>query len=284
VTLKVSGLAELQRMSARFAPVDIGAPIDRLPDGERRALATLVEAAEVMHALFLEQVWAGNPALLVRLAGDRTALGRARLRGFLINKGPWSRLDRDAPFIPGVPAKPPQANFYPSDATKEQIKAWIGTLDPDERALAAGFFSTIPEITGSTRLHPRPETTGSTRLQPRLETGSTRLQPRLKTTLKGRTTNRATEFVAVPYSLEYQGTLARAAALLRKAAGETAEPSLKRFLELRAGGFLSNDYSASDVAWMAQGARARPRRSRSSQSGLLTTSVPPVNPIARNAR
>ncbi len=54
----------------------------------------------------------------------------------------------------------------------------------------------------------------------------------------------------MPYSVEYQGELARAAELLRDAAALTAEPTLKAFLTKRADAFLSNDYYESDVAWM----------------------------------
>jgi len=54
----------------------------------------------------------------------------------------------------------------------------------------------------------------------------------------------------VPYSVEYQGELARAAALLRDAAELTAEPTLKAFLTKRAGAFLTDEYYESDVAWM----------------------------------
>jgi hypothetical protein len=54
----------------------------------------------------------------------------------------------------------------------------------------------------------------------------------------------------VPYSEEYRANLARAAALLREAAGLTANDTLKKFLVARADAFESNDYYASDVAWM----------------------------------
>ena len=63
---------------------------------------------------------------------------------------------------------------------------------------------------------------------------------------------------AVPYSVEYQGELARAAELLREAAAATAQPTLKRFLETRARAFLSNDYYESDVAWMELDASLEP--------------------------
>ncbi|HLL53379.1 MAG TPA: hypothetical protein VK447_07530, partial [Myxococcaceae bacterium] len=57
-------------------------------------------------------------------------------------------------------------------------------------------------------------------------------------------------FVIVPYSLAYQPELERAAALLREAAELTSQPTLKAFCLERAKAFLTNDYYASDVAWM----------------------------------
>jgi len=65
-------------------------------------------------------------------------------------------------------------------------------------------------------------------------------------------------FMTVPYSVEYQGELARAAALLREAASLTADPTLKKFLTTRAEAFISNDYYASDVAWMELDAAIEP--------------------------
>ena len=54
----------------------------------------------------------------------------------------------------------------------------------------------------------------------------------------------------VPYSKAYAADLQKAAGLLREAAALTDNASLKKFLTLRADAFLSNDYYASDVAWM----------------------------------
>jgi hypothetical protein len=134
---------ELRDKAARFAPVDLTAPVDGLPPHERQALARLVQAAKVLDALFLRQVWAGNETMLLDLVRDTSDLGRARLHYFLINKGPWSRLDHDEPFIPGAPPKPPQANFYPAGATKQEVEAWIQSLPDAERRRATGFFTTI---------------------------------------------------------------------------------------------------------------------------------------------
>ena len=54
----------------------------------------------------------------------------------------------------------------------------------------------------------------------------------------------------VPYNEEYKDLLEPAAALLLEAAAMTTNAGLKTFLTKRAGAFLSNDYYASDVAWM----------------------------------
>jgi peptidase M49-like protein len=212
----IPDLASLQTMTARFAPVDIGADASKLPAGEQKALAKLVEAAKLMDALFLRQVWAGNESLLLELVRDDSPLGRARLHYFLINKGPWSRLDHNQPFVPGVPEKPESANFYPAGATKPEVERWMASLPESERARATGFFTTIRR-------------------------GS------------GRDT-----FALLPYNQEYQGELARAADLLREAAGLTAQPTLRNYLTKRADAFISNDYYDSDVAWMELDASIEP--------------------------
>jgi len=133
----------IEAMAARFAPVEIGADLNALPENERRALAHLIKAAELMDALFLRQVWAGNEAMLLSLLVDPSPLGQARLHYFRINKGPWSRLDHNAPFIAGAPPKPEAANFYPAGATKGEVQSWFDSLPAAEQAAARGFFTTI---------------------------------------------------------------------------------------------------------------------------------------------
>jgi Peptidase family M49 len=219
-SLMVTALAaqsadDLDRKIARFAPTDLTADISVLPDNERAALAHIIRAAQVMDALFLQQVWAGNVSTLQVLLRDDTPAGKARLRYFLINKGPWSRLDHNESFVPGAPSKPESANFYPAGATKAEIEKWIAGLNPAQKLQATGFFTTI------------------------------RRGP------DGR-------FISVPYSVEYQGELAKAATHLREAASLTKQPTLKAFLESRATAFATNDYYDSDVKWMELDATIEP--------------------------
>jgi hypothetical protein len=56
--------------------------------------------------------------------------------------------------------------------------------------------------------------------------------------------------VAVPYSQEYKRWLEPAAKLLEQAAARTSNPSLKKFLGLRAQAFRTDDYFQSELAWM----------------------------------
>ena len=208
-------VAELQQKSARFAPTDLTADITALPANEREALAHMVRAAQVMDALFLEQVWAGNETMLYTLIKDDSPIGKARLHAFLINKGPWSRLDHNEAFIPGAPREAAVGQLLSGRRDQggdREVDQFAGGA---EKARATGFFTTI------------------------------RRGP-------------AGRFVAVPYSIEYQGELAIAAQHLRAAAAATAQPTLKAFLESRAAAFVSNDYYDSDVKWMELDATIEP--------------------------
>ncbi|MEP7354096.1 MAG: hypothetical protein ABI824_12775 [Acidobacteriota bacterium] len=207
-------LAELNRMQARFAPAELQVDTAKLAPGDQKALVKLIEAAKVIDEIFREQVWSGNVALRKKLARDKSALGKARLRYFDLNQGPWSDLDDHRAFIPGVPErKPLGAGFYPEDFDKAKFETWLKQFTEDRREPYTGFFSVIREKD----LHRTPP------------------EP---------------WFEAIPYSRAYESHLKRAAKLLREAAELTPNASLKEFLTLRAQAFLNDDYYISDVAWM----------------------------------
>jgi hypothetical protein len=192
----------------RFAPTDVTADLAQLSDDDRKALDKMIEAAKLLDPLFLRQVWSGNEALQKKLEADTSPEARERLHYFMINKGPWSRLDKNEPFIDGVPPmKPPQAGYYPDDIKKDEFIAWVATLPEPEKQRATGFFTVI-----------RRGADGKLRI--------------------------------VPYHEEYREFLEPAAKLLKEAADLASNQTLKNFLTKRADAFLSDDYYASDVAWM----------------------------------
>ena len=53
-----------------------------------------------------------------------------------------------------------------------------------------------------------------------------------------------------PYHVEYRQFLEPAAKALRDAAALSADPAFAKFLRLRADALLSDDYYASDLAWL----------------------------------
>lgn len=61
---------------------------------------------------------------------------------------------------------------------------------------------------------------------------------------------RGEKLVAIPYSKAYRKFLEPAAAKIREAAEITSNPSLKKFLTLRADAFFTDDYFESEMAWM----------------------------------
>ncbi|NHZ32339.1 dipeptidyl-peptidase 3 family protein [Massilia rubra] len=209
-----ANVAQLKQMAKRYAPVELRADTSALSKGDKAAIVKLIEAARIIDTLQLRQRWAHNEALWSALKKDKTALGKARLDYFWLNKGPWSILDGNQSFMPAtyagitIPSKKPEgANFYPEGATKAALEAWMNALAPKDKEQAQWFFTTI-----------RNGAEGA--------------------------------FKTVPYAEEYKAELGKLATLLREAAASTDNASLKKFLTLRADAFLSNDYLASDFAWM----------------------------------
>jgi len=207
-TKPVPGDPDLSKKIRRFSPTELTASTAHLSANDKKALAKIIEAAKLMDPLYLRQVWSGNEALKAKLAADKTPAGQLRLHYFLINDGPWSRIDSKEPFIDGVPhEKPLGGNHYPEDMTKEEFNAWVETLPEAEKQKATGFFWMIR-----------------------------------------RDANR--KLMTVPYSKAYAEFLGPAAKLLREAAALTTNQTLKNFLTKRADAFGTDDYYASDVAWM----------------------------------
>lgn len=205
---------QLQTMAKRFAAVDLTADTAKLSAGDRVAIAKLIEAAKIVDTLQLRQRWSGNEALWAALQKDTTPLGKARRDYFWLNKGPWSIIDGNQSFMPAE---------------------YAGIKIPAEKPAGANFY---PEGAGKQEL----------------ETWMNGLPAADKEQAQWFFTvirkDKAGKFAIVKYSDEYRADLQKLAKLLKDAANATDNASLKKFLNLRADAFLSNDYLASDFAWM----------------------------------
>jgi hypothetical protein len=205
---------QLNKMSQRYAPVALTADTSQLSAGDKKAIAKLIEAAKIVDVLQLRQRWSGNEALWAALQKDTTPLGKARLNYFWLNKGPWSILDDHQSFLPAEVA---------------------GIQVPAKKPEGGNFYPA-----------------GATKAE--LESWINALPAADKEQAQWFFTvirkNKDGKFATVKYSEEYKADLEKAASLLKQAAADTDNASLKKFLQLRAEAFLSNDYLASDFAWM----------------------------------
>lgn len=205
---------QLQTMAKRFAPVDLTADTAKLSTGDRVAIARLIDAAKIVDTLQLRQRWSGNEALWAALQKDTTPLGKARRDYFWLNKGPWSIIDGNASFMPAE---------------------YAGIRIPAEKPAGANFY---PE--GASKQELEAWMNG-------LPAADKEQAQWFFTVIRK---DKAGKFTIVKYSDEYRSELQKLSKLLKEAANATDNASLKKFLNLRADAFLSNDYLASDFAWM----------------------------------
>ena len=100
-----------------YAEFTLTADLSYYTENQREMVRLLVRAAQIMDELFWKQAYGNDhEAWLASIADPELRLFARQ------NYGPWDRLDGDKPFISGVDAKPPGANFYPREMTKEDFE------------------------------------------------------------------------------------------------------------------------------------------------------------------
>ena len=100
-----------------YAEFTLTADLSGLTDGQREMIKLLIDASQIMDDLFWRQAYGDDYETWLESIAD------AETRRFAeLNYGPWDRLDDNKPFMEGVGAKPPGANFYPVDMSKEEFE------------------------------------------------------------------------------------------------------------------------------------------------------------------
>ena len=201
---------DIEQRLAKFSPTELEADLSALSPEDRRVLDLLVRAARQMDEIFLRQVWAGNPEMRDRVAA-------------------WSGQDGKATPAQVAAREFYELNFGPWDRLDE-FKPFLGDKPHPE---GAGYYPedmTKQEFESWVANHPADKE--------RFTSGTTVIR------------RNGSALQAVPYSQEYRQWLQPTAKLLRQAAAATSNASLKRFLDLRATAFETDDYYDSDMAWM----------------------------------
>jgi hypothetical protein len=107
----------VQDRLGQYVPVVLTTDVSKLSASEREMIPLLIEAAKIMDDCFWYEAYGDRDQLL-------GSINDADVRRFAeINYGPWDRLDGNRPFVPGFAEKPPGANFYPPDMTKEEFES-----------------------------------------------------------------------------------------------------------------------------------------------------------------
>ena len=122
------GSPEAQALLSKYTSFRLTTDLSVLSEAECRMIPHLIAAAHEMDAVFWQQAYGDKDALLASI--DDPALKRFAE----INYGPWDRLNNNAPFIDGVGPKPPGANFYPKNMTKEEFES-AAAEDPALKSL-----------------------------------------------------------------------------------------------------------------------------------------------------
>jgi hypothetical protein len=193
--------SDMQRRMSEYTTVKLSADTSALTAKEKQMIPLLIEAAKAMDPIFWEQTYGSRDSLFASVNDEG-------IRRFIdINYGPYDRLNENEAFIPEVGPRPPGANLYPKDITKEEFEA----------ALAKGpkaHADSLKDLYTLVRRGPD------------------------------------SSLIAIPYHVAFKTQNEIAAAKLREAAKLAEDPGLKKYLELRAEAILTDDYQASDLAWM----------------------------------
>jgi len=96
---------------------------------EKAVLLPLMDAAREIDAIFWREAYGDRDPLLASIADP------ALRRLVEMNYGPWDRLSGNVPFLEGVGPKPPGAQFYPPDMSREEFEAACATSPEREAAL-----------------------------------------------------------------------------------------------------------------------------------------------------
>lgn len=116
----------IQQRLRNYTSFRLESDLSVLSENQRRMLPLLIEAADVMDGLFQQQAYGSLGPLLGGISDPDVR------RYVEINYGPWDRLVGNEPFVEGAGPKPPGANYYPADITKEEFEA--AAAESPERA------------------------------------------------------------------------------------------------------------------------------------------------------
>lgn len=105
------------KVSEVYAEFVLTSDLSHLSNNQKKLIPILIKVSQIMDELFWLQAYGDKDELL-------NAIKDPNLKSLVdINYGPWDRLNGDKKLIGSFSEKPPGANFYPKDMTKQEFES-----------------------------------------------------------------------------------------------------------------------------------------------------------------
>ncbi len=235
-------LEKSQPIIDKTQTIRLSGDLSKLSEGERKAVAKLIEAGQIFQRLYEEQrhpeALASYRALveLDKRTGSTPATQNL-LTLYRLNQGPIATTleNKREPFLP-VEASQPGKNVYPWGIKKEDVDQTRADLLDLRTVVRSATAKNLKDDIATLQKYPALKT-----LHPKLLGELQRLQTGAKTSL-----------YSVPYAVAYADDLMKAYELLNEAADavEKDDEEFARYLRNRGRDLLSNDYESGDASWV----------------------------------
>jgi len=249
-------LEKSQPIIDKTQTITLSPDTSRLSDGERKAVAKLIEVGQIFQKLYELQRHPEALASYRELERMKKQNGGPATQNLLtlyrLFQGPIATTldNKREPFLPVEPLKPGK-NMYPWGITKEEVEQFINSSkNPDEARSAILDLRTVVRSASAKSLR---DDIASLNKYPVLQT----LHPKLLGHLQQLAQRPAAAtakvpLYSVPYSVAYADELIKAYGLLNDAADALAkdDDEFARYLRNRARDLLSNDYESGDASWV----------------------------------
>jgi hypothetical protein len=235
-------LEKSQPLIEKTQTIRLAPDLSKLSEGERKAVAKLIEVGQIFQKLYEEQRHPealSSYLALVQLDKQTgsTPATQNLLTLYRLFQGPIATTldNKREPFLT-VDATKPGKNMYPWGITKEAIDQKREDLLDLRTVVRYATPANVKKDIAKLNQYPALQT-----LHPKLLSELQRLQSADKNTL-----------YSVPYAVAYADELMKAYGLLNEAADAVAkdDDEFARYLRNRARDLLSNDYESGDASWV----------------------------------
>ncbi len=129
---------EIDARMEKYAVTPMRTDLSEYSQQEQLLLKELLVAADFADEIFWRQTSHIALPLRARIRQAYTEDDPIR-RFYMMQAGPYDRLDHNEPFIEGVPPREPGGAFYPKDLTQDEFEGWIAEHPEDRTAFLSPY-------------------------------------------------------------------------------------------------------------------------------------------------